>query len=101
MNTYLPSKVANSFGFVNRCKIVYAPFRGTDQFLSGAATQYEHALLEAVSKGTKSKPLIICNPHNPFGDQKPFSVFDTRFRILTISRFLLYYRLPERALALL
>ncbi|KAF7946168.1 hypothetical protein EAE96_009171 [Botrytis aclada] len=50
-----------------KCKIVYAPFRGIDQFSVGAATQYEHALLDAATKGIKIKALMICNPHNLLG----------------------------------
>lgn len=76
-------------------------------FSIGAATQYEHALLDAAKKGIKITALIICNPHNPLGRLNKKTPIFYRvyliqdFLILTISRFMLYYRLPERALRLL
>ena len=50
-----------------RCKLVYASFKGADQFSVDAVVHYERAFAQAEQNGIKIRALIITNPHNPLG----------------------------------
>ncbi|EDU45581.1 Aspartate tyrosine aromatic aminotransferase [Pyrenophora tritici-repentis] len=52
---------------MSKCKLVYTPFRGVDQFGVRAVECYEWALQNAAKSGVKVKGLLLANPSNPLG----------------------------------
>jgi histidinol-phosphate/aromatic aminotransferase/cobyric acid decarboxylase-like protein len=52
-----------------RAKIVGVSFGDVDPFSFEAVEFYEKALRDAQEQGTRVKVLLLCNPHNPLGQE--------------------------------
>ncbi|KAI9841470.1 MAG: hypothetical protein M1837_000688 [Sclerophora amabilis] len=54
-----------------RLKTVYVTLDGADPFNADVVEKYEEALNEAERHGTKTRVLLLSNPHNPLGQCYP------------------------------
>ena len=59
------------FGNTNGLKMVYADMDGIDPFSPEAVPKYEKAYEKSEREGTKTKAMLIVNPHNPLGRTFP------------------------------